>query len=148
MVDGIRLWWGDGSTICRSIIATEEPVFTSERKGADCILDEIVVNIYASAIDIPGEPWKLSVRVGDMGLPILLFGRIVGYVSSIHFSKICMVGYDISRHFALRSSAVSLASAALDVIGNEKYIIFGKMEYIRISNNDASFSVTMVHRFR
>ena len=34
------------------------------------------------------------------------------------------------------------------VIGNEKYIIFGKMEYIRISNNDASFSVTMVHRFR
>ena len=34
------------------------------------------------------------------------------------------------------------------VIGNEKYIIFGKMEYIRISNNDASFSVTRVHRFR
>ena len=34
------------------------------------------------------------------------------------------------------------------VIGNEKYIIFGKMEYIRISNNDTSFSVTMVHRFR
>ena len=34
------------------------------------------------------------------------------------------------------------------VIGNEKYIIFGKMEYIRISNNDAPFSVTMVHRFR
>ena len=33
-----------------------------------------------------------------------------------------------------------------NVIGNEKYIIFGKMEYIRISNNDASFSVTMVHR--
>ena len=36
----------------------------------------------------------------------------------------------------------------IGVIGNEKYIIFGKMEYIRISNNDASFSVTMVHRFR
>lgn len=36
----------------------------------------------------------------------------------------------------------------VSVIGNEKYIIFGKMEYIRISNNDASFSVTMVHRFR
>ena len=40
------------------------------------------------------------------------------------------------------------ASNDEDVIGNEKYIIFGKMEYIRISNNDASFSVTMVHRFR
>ncbi len=36
----------------------------------------------------------------------------------------------------------------ISVIGNEKYIIFGKMEYIRISNNDTSFSVTMVHRFR
>lgn len=34
------------------------------------------------------------------------------------------------------------------VIGNEKYIIFGKMEYIRISNNDTSFSVTMIHHFR
>ena len=34
------------------------------------------------------------------------------------------------------------------VIGNEKYIIFGKMEYIRIGNNDASFSVTRVQRFR
>ena len=38
--------------------------------------------------------------------------------------------------------------AIVAVIGNEKYIIFGKMEYIRISNNDTSFSVTMVHRFR
>ena len=34
------------------------------------------------------------------------------------------------------------------VIGNEKYIIFGKMEYIRIGNNDTSFSVTRVQRFR
>lgn len=36
------------------------------------------------------------VYVYDMAMPILLFGRTVGYVSSIHFSKTCMVGYDIS----------------------------------------------------
>ena len=47
----------------------------------------------------------------------------------------------------VRTKSVSDAEAR-SVIGNEKYIIFGKMEYIRISNNDASFSVTMVHRFR
>lgn len=41
-----------------------------------------------------------------------------------------------------------LVVEGMGVIGNEKYIIFGKMEYIRISNNDTSFSVTMVHRFR
>ena len=40
------------------------------------------------------------------------------------------------------------AFMAVVVIGNEKYIIFGKMEYIRIGNNDASFSVTRVQRFR
>ena len=37
---------------------------------------------------------------------------------------------------------------AIYVIGNEKYIIFGKMEYIRISNNDASFSVTMIQHYK
>ena len=31
------------------------------------------------------------------------------------------------------------------VIGNEKYIIFGKMEYIRISNNSTQKSVTIMH---
>ena len=51
-------------------------------------------------------------------------------------------------NFELKSHRTIAEGAGCNVIGNEKYIIFGKMEYIRISNNDASFSVTMVHRFR
>ena len=55
---------------------------------------------------------------------------------------------DYLRRHCFRYQSPEGFSSGRDVIGNEKYIIFGKMEYIRISNNDASFSVTMVHRFR
>src|SRR5574344_38689 len=66
----------------------------------------------------PSLTYRLSlgnkVYVYEIAIPILLFGRTVGYVSSIHFSKTCMVGYDISRRFALRSSGLRFASSALD----------------------------------
>lgn len=55
---------------------------------------------------------------------------------------------DRFSELASGKTSILLPKVCLLVIGNEKYIIFGKMEYIRISNNDASFSVTMVHRFR
>lgn len=44
--------------------------------------------------------------------------------------------------------AAGVHPSQIVVIGNEKYIIFGKMEYIRISNNDASFSVTMIQHYK
>ena len=38
--------------------------------------------------------------------------------------------------------------AKIYTTGNEKYIIFGKMEYIRISNNGTPISVTMIQHYK
>ena len=46
----------DGCTVCRSVIAAEEPILASESQWPDCIFNEIVVDVYASVVDISAQP--------------------------------------------------------------------------------------------
>ena len=96
-----------------------------------------------------------SRRIIGIALLLLAANYSVHFFFGIRFKNAnAAILMNLSTYFLCYWLFSSALTTLLDrfyitnVIGNEKYIIFGKMEYIRISNNDASFSVTMVHRFR